>query len=175
MRAVADGYVGRWPVVVALVLAATLVTPAAAAPAAEPDTVEVFFSHDPESFDNPLAVFPLSREVPADQLMEGAVAALIDGPSADEQANGYFSDFKAVIVGTTSTCKGQDFVLMHAQGVVTLQLCRQALSAGELQDGRVLAEVDATLRQFPGVTKVIVLDTMGHCLFDLTGFDPCLT
>ncbi len=63
---------------------------------------------------------------------------------------------------------------MVTQGVVTLQLCRQTLSAG-LQEGRARSEATATLMQFPGVTKVVLLDSTGHCLFDLSGLDLCLT
>jgi hypothetical protein len=155
--------------------AATMVRPAAAEPATAPDTVQVFFSHDPESFNDFTAVFPLPRDVAADDLMESAIAALIAGPSAAEQANGYFSDFKAMITGTASTCKGQDFVLMVASSVAILQLCRQTSLAGEGQDARAQAEVNATLMQFPEMAKVVVLGPTGHCLFDLSGLDLCLT
>jgi hypothetical protein len=148
---------------------------ATASPPADPDMVQVFFSRNPDSLNDFTAVFPVTRDVPAPSVMEGAVAALIAGPSAAEQATGLFSDFRALITGTVSNCKGLDFTLLPAGGVVTLQLCRTTSSAGIGQDARTQAEVEATLMQFPGVTRVIVLSSTGHCLFDASGLDLCLT
>jgi hypothetical protein len=136
---------------------------------AEPDPVQVFFSREPESFDDFSAVFPVTREASPGALMEDAIAALIAGPTAAERAAGYFSEFRAIIVGTSSTCKGQDFLLMVTLGIATVQLCRQTASAGIGQDARAQSEINATLMQFPGVSRVIVLSSAGHCLFDLSG------
>jgi hypothetical protein len=91
MRTLRHGLVGPGTVFVAVVLAVVMDRPALAAPATAPDTVQVFFSHDPESFNDFTAVFPLPRDVADGDLMERAIAALIVGPSAAEQANGYFS------------------------------------------------------------------------------------
>lgn len=148
---------------------------ATASPLADPDVIQVFFSRNPDSFNDFTAVFPVTRDVPAPGVMEGAVAVLIAGPNAAEQATGLFSDFRALITGTVSNCKGLDFTLMSAGGVVTLQLCRTTSSAGIGQDARAQAEVEATLMQFPGVTRVVVLGSTGHCLFDGSGLDLCLT
>ena len=149
---------------------------APASVAAEPDTVQVFFSKDPESFDDFTAVFPQSRVVPGGAgLIEQTVAAQLDGPNAAELAGGFFSDFKNLIVPGGSTCKGQDFVLMVTLGVATLQLCHATSSAGIGQDARAQSEITATLMQFPGITTVIVLGSTGHCLFDESGLDLCLT
>jgi len=106
--------------------------------------------------------------------MEGAVSALIAGPTAAEAGTGLFSDFRAILTGSVSNCKGLDFTVLPAGGVVTVQLCRTTSSAGIGQDARAQAEIDATLMQFPGVTKVIVLGSTGHCLFDESGLDLCL-
>jgi len=146
-----------------------------AAPPADPDTVQVFFSRNPDSLSDFTAVFAVSRDVPGGPgIMDSTLAALIAGPTAAEQAAGYFSDFRALIVGTTSSCKGLDFTLLPAGGTVTVQLCRATASAGIGQDARAQAEVEATLMQFPGVTRVIVLNAAGHCLFDESGLDTCL-
>ena len=159
----------------AVVLGLSTAPIAGAAPAASPDTVQVFFSRDPDSFGDFGAVFPLARTVPGNPgLIEQTLAALIAGPTAAERAAGYFSDFGALVVGTTSTCKGEDFVVMVASGTATVQLCRATSSAGIGQDARAQAEVEATLEQFSGITKVVVLNASGHCLFDESGLDLCL-
>jgi hypothetical protein len=143
---------------------------------AEPDTVQVFLSHDPESLNDFTAVFAQPRVVPGGvALIEQTVAALIAGPTAAEQADGFFSDFKNLIVPGASTCKGQDFVLMVTLGVATVQLCHATSSAGIGQDARAQSEIEATLMQFGGITRVIVLGATGHCLFDQSGMDLCLT
>jgi hypothetical protein len=142
---------------------------------AEPDTVQVFFSRDPDSLNDFTAVFPQPRTVPGGaEPLQQTVSALLAGPTAAEQASGYFSDFRNLISGTASTCKGQDFTLMVALGIATLQLCRATSSAGVGQDARAQSEINATLMQFPGITQVIVLNSAGHCLFDLSGMDLCL-
>jgi hypothetical protein len=143
---------------------------------AEPDTVQVFFSRDPESLGDFGAVFPIARDLaPGDQGLAGAaLQALIDGPTPPEQAQGYFSDFGALLVGGLSACKGGDFVLSVEGGVATVYLCRATSSAGIGQDARAQAEVEATLMQFPAIQSVRVLSVDGHCLFDLSGMDLCL-
>jgi len=146
----------------------------AAAPRAEPDLVQVFFSRNPESFNDFAAVFPLERFVPGGpDVVEQTVAQLVAGPTPAEQAMGYFSDFSAIQVGA-STCKAQDFTLIRAGTTVTLQLCRQTSSAGIGQDARAQSEINATVMQFSGITRVIVLTSAGHCLFDQSGMDLCL-
>ena len=141
---------------------------------AEPDTVQVFFSRDPDSFNDFNAVFGQSRVVPGGAgVIEQTVAAHLAGPTPAEQAAGYFSDFKNLLVGP-ATCKGQDFTLMVTLGIATLQLCHATSSAGIGQDARAQNEINATLMQFPGITRVIVLGSTGHCLFDASGMDLCL-
>jgi hypothetical protein len=144
------------------------------APPAIPAGARVFFSRDPESLDDFDAVFAVERDLSGSSSLEAAVAALIAGPTSAERAAGYFSDWQAILVGTRSTCKGQDFVLMVHSGMATVQLCRQTSSAGIGQDARAQAEIESTLKQFPGVTRVVVLNTDGHCLFDASGLDRCL-
>jgi hypothetical protein len=142
---------------------------------AEPDTVNVFFSRDPESFNDFTALFPLPRTVPGGGgIVEQTIDALLLGPTPAEQAMGYFSDFRNLMVGP-SLCKGGDFTLIVAAGTATLQLCRATSSAGIGQDARAQSEINATLMQFPSITRVIVLGSTGHCLFDESGLDLCLT
>jgi hypothetical protein len=157
-----------------VVLGLVMVPGASAAPRSEPDLVQVFFSRNPESLNDFAAVFPIERFVlGGPDLIEQTVAALIAGPTPAEQAMGYFSDFSAIQVGA-STCKAQDFTLIRAGGTVTLQLCRATSSAGIGQDARAQNEINATVMQFPGITRVIVLTSAGHCLFDESGMDLCL-
>jgi hypothetical protein len=159
---------------IVLGVAAVLLAVVPGMASAEPDTVQVFFSRDPDSFNDFTAMFAQSRVVPGGAgLIEQTVAAHLAGPTPGEQAAGFFSDFKNLLVGP-STCKGQDFTLMVTLGIATLQLCHATSSAGIGQDARAQNEINATLMQFAGITRVIVLDSTGHCLFDQSGLDLCL-
>jgi len=164
------------PIALAVLVALALAVPARPA-AAAPDTVQVFLSRNPDSLNDFTAVFPLARQVaPGEQGLAGAaLEALIAGPTPAEQAQGYFSDFGALLTGGVSSCKGGgDFVLAVEAGLATVQMCRATSSAGIGQDARAQAEVEATLTQFPTIQKVRVLSAEGHCLFDESGMDICL-
>jgi Sporulation and spore germination len=138
--------------------------------------VQVFFSHRPESLDNFEAVLPVDRTLTrvGQQVGTAALAALIEGPTPEEQAAGFFSELGGML-GGDSDCDGADFRLtIAAEGQATVRFCHATISAGVGQDARVLAEIQATLRQFPTVERVRLLARDGHCLFDLSGLDRCL-
>jgi hypothetical protein len=64
--------------------------PAPTGPDVEPATVEVeVFFANPELGDSCGEVFPVTREVDADEPVTGALEALLAGPTATEQAQGY--------------------------------------------------------------------------------------
>ena len=138
-------------------------------------TVQLFFSHQPESLNDFTAVFPVQRTVqyPDQQIATATMKALIDGPTPSEQAQGYFSELGGMLSGP-STCGGQDFTIsLDANGTATLQFCRQTSSAGIGQDARVMNEIEATLTQFSTIDHVRTLNNNGQCLFDLSGMNNC--
>jgi len=55
-----------------------------------------------------------------------------------------------------------------------VKFCRSTNSPGIGADARVTAEINATLKQFPGIKKVVILTEDGHCFGDLSGKDFCL-
>jgi hypothetical protein len=113
---------------------------------------------------------------------------LIAGPTPEERSAGLFSELNDSFSGP-STClgalptDGSDFTLSlnmkgttPEQGTVTLKLCRPTLLPGEGTGFRIGAEINATLKQFPGVNKVIILNSSGNCWsgVDLRGGNACL-
>jgi hypothetical protein len=138
-------------------------------------TVKLYFSRHPDSDNDFTAVFAVSRQVtyPDAAVGTATLAALIAGPTAAEQAQGYFSEFGSMLSGPSS-CGGPDFGLTINQGLATVKLCRQTSSAGIGQDARVQSSIDATLTQFSTIQRVRVLTQDGHCLFDQSGLDRCL-
>ena len=135
--------------------------------------VTVYFSRRPESEHDFAAVYPVTRTAPDAGVARAALNALIAGPTPEEAANGYFSELGRMLDGP-STCGGPDYAIQIEAGTATVTFCRRVVSAGIGQDARVTNAVTATLRQFPTVQRVRLLDNEGGCLFDMSGLDRCL-
>ena len=152
--------------------------------AASATAIMVYFSKFPETSVN--AVYAVQRFAPAGQAEAFSIQLLIAGPTAQEHSQGYFSELNSILSGASSCpapypTGGPDFTLTlnmkgttPEQGTATLQFCRQTSSPGEDTDGRVKAEITATLEQFSSIKKVVMLNQSGHCFADLSGGDLCL-
>jgi len=147
--------------------------------------VKVYFSKHPETDSNVQAVFAVKRASPTTGVATYAVQQLISGPTAAEKAQGYFTELTASLTGA-STCGGADFQITlnthidphtgtpSAQtGTAVLKFCRATQLAGDLVGPRIRAELDATLKQFPTITKTQILTNTGHCFDDASGQDNC--
>ena len=142
-------------------------TPAASIP------IRVYFSRHPDSDATFTAVAPVKRVASDQGVAAAALAELIDGPTTEERAAGYFSELGRSLSGPSS-CAGRDFRLAINEGEATVRFCRAMTSAGIGQDARVRAQIEATLTQFSTIRSVRLLGTNGHCLFDASGLDRCL-
>lgn len=157
-----------------------------ATPAMTGYPIKVYFSKTPDSANNFTAVFPVNRFAPTAQVETYAVQLLIAGPTPEERAAGYYSELNSLLNGPSQcpaigTASGPDFTLtlntkgtIPEQGTATLKFCRTTLSPGEGTDARVLAELNATLLQFPSIKKAVILNIQGLCLFDLSTMNRCL-
>ncbi len=149
--------------------------------------VKVFFSRFPESVNtNFSAVFPVDRISPTIAVGTFAIQLLIAGPTLSEQQAGYFTELNTMLSGP-STCSaplpvgGPDFILtlnvkgtLPESGTATLKFCRSLTSPGIGADARVQAQINATLKQFSNIKKVVILTRDGHCFADESGQDFCL-
>jgi hypothetical protein len=160
--------------------AVTPVTTVAPTPTAHGYAIYVYFSKQPDSYNDPNAVFPVSRFSPTSGVATNAIEQLIAGPTASEKAQGYFTELSAALTGA-SNCGGADFTITlnmratHPQtGAATLRFCRTLSLPGELTDARIKAEITKTLTQFPTITSVTIITREGHCFGDLSGQDKCL-
>ncbi|HEY1390818.1 MAG TPA: GerMN domain-containing protein [Ktedonobacterales bacterium] len=144
--------------------------------------VLVYFSKNPDSYNDPTVVFPVHRTAPDLGVATYAIQQLIAGPTSSEAADGYFTELSTVLQrGGVSSCGGPDFKLTlnmrgttPETGTATLQFCRQTASPGIGADARIKAEVEKTLTQFSNITKVVILLQIGHCFGDESGADLCL-
>ena len=132
--------------------------------------VKVYFSKHPQSDNDPSAVFAVARLSPDAGVGKFAVSQLLAGPTAAETQAGYFTP--GLALSGASSCGG-DFSVNIAGATATLQFCRATALKGTVSDGQLQSELTATLKQFPNVTKVVILNQNGHCLFDASGQDLC--
>ena len=149
--------------------------------------VKVFFSKFPASVNTDFtAVYPVERTSPTIAVGTFALQLLIAGPTLSEQQAGYFTELNTMLSGP-SNCSaplpvgGPDFTLtldkkgtVTEKGTATVKFCRSLTSPGIGADGRVTAEINATLKQFANSKKVVILTEDGHCFGDLSGKDFCL-
>src|SRR5262249_20355405 len=119
--------------------------------------VQVYFSKNPDSYNDVSAVFAVPRVAPAANDATYALQQLIAGPTAAEAATGYFTELTAALSGA-SDCGGADFTLALGtkgstpeSGTATLRFCRATTLPGDLTGPRIKAEIAATLTQFQGI------------------------
>ncbi|GAC1665071.1 MAG: hypothetical protein NVS9B9_26420 [Ktedonobacteraceae bacterium] len=148
--------------------------------------VKVYLSKYPQSEHNFSVTFPVDRVSPTTSVATFAIQLLIAGPTPQEYQVGYFAVINNLFSGQ-SNCKitpirtGPDFKLnlnkkgnVPEKGTVTLQFCRTTSSAGIGEDALAISEINATLKQFPTIKKVVILTKDGHCFGDGSGLDRCL-
>jgi hypothetical protein len=134
--------------------------------------IQVFFGHHHQSYKDFAAVFPVIRPASEDALEKAALMRLIEGPTPEEQASGYFSELRGMLSGS-SDCRGEDFSVTLNDGTATVRFCHAVSPAGVGQDARARSQIEATLLQFPTIQHVVLLTTEGRCLFDESGLDLC--
>ena len=164
----------------------TTVPPGSTATPTSGYPIKVYFSRFPDSLNNFAAVFPVNRSSPTSAVATFSIQLLIAGPTSSERSAGYFSEFNSILSGPSSCSApypsgGPDFTLTldtkgskPAQGTATLSFCRTSNSPGIGADGRILAEINATLKQFSNIKNVVVLTQAGQCFGDESGQNMCL-
>jgi hypothetical protein len=159
----------------------------ASSPSVSGYSIKVFFSKYPVSVaTDSTAVYPVNRVSPTIAVGTFALQLLIAGPTLSEQNAGYFTELNTMLSGS-SNCSaprpvgGPDFTLTlnhkgptPETGTATVKFCRTTNSSGIGVDARVEAEINATLKQFSNIKKVVILRNDGHCFADNIGNDRCL-
>ncbi len=132
--------------------------------------VKVFFPKSPQSNSNLSYVEPVERTTSSLGVARFAIEQLIAGPQAAEKQKGFAN---AIKLAGNSNC-GADFSLSVTNGVARLKFCRDVVSAGIGDDARAKSSLEATLKQFATVKRVILLNKSGNCLGDMSGENICL-
>jgi hypothetical protein len=159
----------RWPAVVLLL---ALVAGACAGPAQDPGAapsnvlhptveVEVFFTND-QLGDPCTEVFAVPRTVHRDELLTGTLQALLAGPTAAEQADGYDGGFAEATADALLDVHLDDHGTVHVAFTDLRELLPDASSS--CGSSALLTMLDTTLLALDGVTAT------RYALADQTAF-----
>jgi len=129
---------------------------------------------------------PVERITNAIMIETYAMQQLVQGPTAAEQKEGYYSQLQRSITGPSNCSKigstgNIDFILTLNRkgssvepGTATIKFCRRIATAGVVTDATINTEIVETLKQFNNIKKVVILTNEGHCFGDESGTDVCL-
>jgi len=114
-------------------------------------TVELYFGN--EALGDPCGeVFPVARQVPADDLAFEAVAALLAGPTPDERAQGYGGWFSAETEGLLRSVGVTDGTVRVDFADLRPVIPNASTSCGS---AALRAQLDRTVLQFPEIDTAI--------------------
>lgn len=158
-------------------------TPTATANSA---VVQVYFARHPETDSNPAVVLPVTRPTSESTTQMRATVALeetLRGPSQSERLRGYYSPFDGQLA-LQSVCSGEfrdfDLTLDHKgatleQGTATVRFCRRVDIPGDMAGFIMSHMITNTLKQFPEIQRVVILNYLGSCFNDMQGSNACLS
>ena len=139
----------RWTLIVATICCLLFVTNNAPVAASQkPQKIKIYFYHEPGEY---IDLSPVTRTIRTASPARAAIQALLEGPTAAEQKNGFdglasASDFK---IGSLSIRNGTARI-----NFVVAENWRGF--PGDIAPVRFKKAVELTLKQFPTVKKVIV-------------------
>ena len=119
-------------------------------------TVKVFFPNNQmDKSDCAVKVFPVKRTIPKTvSIAKATLEQLFAGPSVDEQAKGFYSDFseetKTLLLSVNVTSKAA-YVNLKDLTTSTTKMGNFTTSCGS---SNFFSQVENTLKQFPSVKKV---------------------
>ena len=130
--------------------ALTLVSSASSTPVGKPHAVVIYAPRGISG--NCARVLPLKRVVPAPALLNGAVRALLAGPTTPERARGYGGWFSVKTAGYLRSVR-------IARGVAYIDFRNFARripnASSSCGSALLLAQLDRTAEQFPTITRAV--------------------
>ncbi|MEI7578541.1 MAG: DUF333 domain-containing protein [bacterium] len=139
-------------------------------------TIDVYL-FDQKKFnqsDNPNSdyVTKVTRTTTRKDIAAFAVEEIIKGPSAAEINQGLGQTFKKdsfTWFTGNSNCSGNDFTISINSGKATVKFCRSTTLSGDMSGFIVEQQIVKTLKQFPTIQSVRILNVAGDCYNDMKG------
>jgi hypothetical protein len=131
--------------------------------------VNIFFTKDPESYNEPGNVFWFTRQTKRKDAGHYVIESLVTGPGTDLTSQGYFTPIK---LSGTSNCGGKDFTLqIDSSRKAVVKFCKTLDISGvpntkNYRDAvtRIKSVVSEGLKQFPEVGEVAIQKADGSAL-----------
>ena len=139
----------------------------------ENNTVIQVFFFDIDKFnmpDNTDYVTGVSRSTNRIDIATFALEQILNGPTPNEMTNNLSPTFGTnsfVRFTGESNCSGKDFQISIEDGQATVRFCRTSASNGDSAGFIVEQQINNTLKQFPTVKTVKVLNPDGFCFNDM--------
>ncbi len=147
---------------------------------AEGETVQLYFYKEPlEPQHNVADIESVERTTESENLYTYAITELINGPSEEEQDDGYISVFS---LSGSSTCSGHSFQYKTTGSTLKIQICKEiepVLDAEGAYAGITLNAQARVTRQFNeslsfgGIDSVALFDKNGNCYAPESGQNAC--
>lgn len=128
----------------------------------ETSFITIYFSKDPESYDDPTYAFPVERDTDNEDLISFVINELIAGPTTEEMSENLFSEL--VLTGM-SNCDGNNYTYELTSGEITVQFCKMIETEGVSEDARIQTLLTDSLEELDLVDSVVLLDLNGDTLF----------
>lgn len=116
-------------------------------PTSESMTLNVYWTTDASSDDCSTVVATSHRVAKTSAVAHAALSELLAGPDTTDSANGFSSSIpKFTLLKSVSL----------EDGVATVELSKAVEAGGSCRVGLIRAQIEATLKQFPTITKVVI-------------------
>lgn len=130
--------------------------------------------------DNTDYLIAVSRSTDRQDVATFAIEQIISGPTDEDKEgaeldNTFGEDSFAWFTGA-STCGGNDFSIdISTDKVATVKFCRTTMLAGDMSGFIIEDQIRRTLKQFPTIEKVEILNNQGTCFNDMSGLNQCVS
>lgn len=104
-----------------------------------------------------------------------SIEQIIVGPTnaeASQNLDDTFGEDALAWFTSSSNCNGKDFKISIANKKATVQFCRDTSLAGDMSGFVITDQIEKTLKQFPSVETVVILNKSGNCFDDMPGLNP---
>jgi hypothetical protein len=127
----------------------------------------------PKSGDNDIEVskvYPTQRSSDQKDVVNYVISEIVKGPNPSELALNFVAPIK---FSGSSNCGVVDFTSYVNDGNVFIKFCRAVLTAGAGDEAKIKLSIENTLKQFPIIKKIEILNNNNTCFADLSGLDQC--
>ncbi len=150
-------------------------------PGIDKTTLKIYM-FDKDKFDvpdNTDYLTAVERTTDREDLATYAIEQIISGPTLEDKQtanlDGTFGQNSFGWFEGASNCGEDDFTIMISdEKVATVKFCKTTMLAGDMSGFIIEDQIRRTLKQFPTIEKVEILNSQGSCFDDMSGLNDCV-